>query len=399
MNGYTASKHSDKPYEWPPPVSAQMLWSFTNTAKSLPRAILELDNKGNDNVNVPQEMTLFYAGRILPYFGAFIEGAYDGVGNKFSLDHTDIRPSVKVTPWGKDLVLGITVNNAPMVQDVLNTGPAWGFPWAASDVALSPAAATVLDGGLDFQVGGTGVYAYWNNLLYAEVSLYRTARTGFHQFLGAGSVTETRVDGLAPYWRVFLQHQWKQHSLAVGTVGLITRIFPEKPSDIPNLQETRGPSNRFTDIAVDAQYQFIGKKHIVTAQSIWITEYQRLQASFAHGDTTNTQNRLNTYKLNLNYYYRTSNWGTIGGTGAFFTTWGTKDDTLYAPDRGEGSRTGKPNSNGFILEASYLPWNYTKITVQYTIYNKFNGAATNYDGFHRNASDNNTVYCLVWFVI
>jgi hypothetical protein len=32
------------------------------------------------------------------------------------------------------------------------------------------------------------------------------------------------------------------------------------------------------------------------------------------------------------------------------------------------------------------------------MYNKFNGAATNYDGFDRNASDNNTLYLLVWLV-
>jgi hypothetical protein len=265
-------------------------------------------------------------------------------------------------------------------------------------VSLTPKAATVLDGGLDFQVGGTGVYAYWNNLLYAELTLYRTARTGFHQLLGAGSVTETRVDGLVPYWRVFLQHQWKQHSLAVGTVGMITRIFPEKESEVPNLQRTSGPSDRFVDLAVDAQYQFIGKKHIVTAQTMWIHEDQTFGASFPLEGVARKYNWLETYKLNLNYYYR-SPWGTFGGTGAFFTTWGGKDDVAFAPDRGEGSRTGKPNSNGFILEASYLPWNYTKITVQYTIYNKFNGATNNYDGFHRNASDNNTIYCLVWFVI
>jgi len=406
MNGYTASKHSDKPYEWPPPLWAAFLTSFTHINKSLPNNVLELDNRANDNINFPQEIAVFYAGRILPYFGAFIQGLYDGVGNKFSLDHTDIRPSVKITPWGKDLVLGITVNNAPGVQDVLNTTPAFGFPWASSDVALTPSAQTVLDGRLDFQVGGTGVYAYWNNLLYAELTLYRTSRTGFHQLLGAGTLTDTRVDGLAPYWRVFLQHQWKQHSLAVGTIGMITRIFPGEREAIDvngnpilNLQYTSGPSDKFTDIAVDAQYQFIGKKHIITAQTIWITEFQHWQASFALGDTTNRHDRLNTYKLNLNYYYRTSNWGTIGGTGAFFATWGTKDDTLYAPNPGDGSRTGKPNSNGFILEASYLPLKYSKFTLQYTIYNKFNGATSNYDGFDRKASNNNTLFLLAWFVI
>jgi len=45
------------------------------------------------------------------------------------------------------------------------------------------------------------------------------------------------------------------------------------------------------------------------------------------------------------------------------------------------------------------PWKYayTKFSLQYVIYNKFNGSSTNYDGFGRNASGNNTLYLLAWF--
>jgi len=38
------------------------------------------------------------------------------------------------------------------------------------------------------------------------------------------------------------------------------------------------------------------------------------------------------------------------------------------------------------------------LAAQYTAYTRFNGAATNYDGAGRNASDNNTVYLLARFV-
>jgi hypothetical protein len=37
-----------------------------------------------------------------------------------------------------------------------------------------------------------------------------------------------------------------------------------------------------------------------------------------------------------------------------------------------------------------------KIVLQYTAYQKFNGASTNYDGNGRNANDNNTTYLLGW---
>ena len=101
--------------------------------------------------------------------------------------------------------------------------------------------------------------------------------------------------------------------------------------------------------------------------------------------------------MNVNYYYR-SHLGDMGGTIGYFSTTGDKDNLLYAPDPLGGNRTGKPNSNGVIFEADYLPWKEGKISLQYTMYNKFNGAHSNYDGFGRNASDNNTLFLLVWLM-
>ena len=39
-----------------------------------------------------------------------------------------------------------------------------------------------------------------------------------------------------------------------------------------------------------------------------------------------------------------------------------------------------------------------KLSLQYIIYNKFNGSSTNYDGEGRNAADNNTLYVIGWVV-
>ena len=38
----------------------------------------------------------------------------------------------------------------------------------------------------------------------------------------------------------------------------------------------------------------------------------------------------------------------------------------------------------------------TQLALQYAFYFKFNGAQSNYDGFGRNAWDNNTLYLLAW---
>jgi hypothetical protein len=42
------------------------------------------------------------------------------------------------------------------------------------------------------------------------------------------------------------------------------------------------------------------------------------------------------------------------------------------------------------------PWQNTRIGVEYTAYNRFNGGKTVYDGFGRDATGNDTLYVLAW---
>jgi hypothetical protein len=390
LTGYTMSK-SEKIYEFPPPVSGMFEGSFTHTGKPQPPGAAPFNSSGNDNVNLPQQASVFYAGKVLGKVGAFGQLTYDGVGNAFFVDNTDIRFADTAKLGGKQLVYGLSFNNNPTVQDVWNTVPAWGFPFAASSVAPTPAAAAVIDGTLASQVGGLGLYGYWNNLIYGEVNFYRTAANSYPQFLSAGTHVTSLVDGVAPYWRVYLQHQWQKHTLMAGHYGMVTSIFPAG--------QTRGPSDTFTDIAFDAQYQYITKKHRLTAATTWIHEIQNWNASFPLGNTSQSSDTLDTFRINCNYSYR-SLYGTFGGNVAFFSTSGSKDRLLYAPNPVDGSRNGLPNSDGFILQGIYIPpkWEQAKIVVQYTIYNNFNGARTNYDGNGRNAADNNTLYLLAWLM-
>ena len=39
-----------------------------------------------------------------------------------------------------------------------------------------------------------------------------------------------------------------------------------------------------------------------------------------------------------------------------------------------------------------------RVGLQYVGYTKFNGGTTNYDGFGRNARDNNTFYVVAWLM-
>ena len=51
------------------------------------------------------------------------------------------------------------------------------------------------------------------------------------------------------------------------------------------------------------------------------------------------------------------------------------------------------------LQSPAQPWMNLRLGVQYTAYDKFNGGDRNYDGFGRNASDNNTLYVFAWLAI
>lgn len=410
LGGYALSR-TGKPYELPPPLAGMMQASYTHS-KGLTPGVAPFDSahRATDKTNLPQQLSLFYGGRIYDKVGAFVQATYDGISNKIFLDMIDIRYSNNTLAWGKNLIYGLTLNNSPTVQDVWNTTPAWGFPFASSGVASTPAAGTIIDGALDQQVGGIGAYVFWNNLIYMEGTVYRTAGNGVARPLGAGTSIEQAVDGAAPYWRLAMEQRWKNHFFTIGAYGMQADIFPPG--------HRRGLTDRYTDIALDVQYQYMGTleakhmpeqmqmagmpmakagKHIVSAHATWIHENQDWKASYRLGNTANPSAFLNTFRMNMIYDYR-SRFGDIGGSIGYFSTTGKEDKRLYSSIPVDGSRTGSPNSNGVILEADYRPWKKIKISLQYVIYNKFNGARSSYDGFGRNASDNNFLYALVWLM-
>jgi hypothetical protein len=54
----------------------------------------------------------------------------------------------------------------------------------------------------------------------------------------------------------------------------------------------------------------------------------------------------------------------------------------------------------FGKQGSYgSPWANARFGLQYTGYNKFNGASHDYDGFGRNASSNNTLFVFAWLAL
>jgi len=392
-----------------PPLSIMLQISYTQLKTALPDlANVNVPGEAqNGTAGFPQQLSLFYAGKIAPHFGAFVQITYANDSGTISIDNTDLRfADTKILPNDQSLIYGVSLNNNPTVQDLWNSTPAFGFPYAASNAMVSPLAATVIDGGLAQDVAGLSVYALWNESVYAEVGAYRSAKQGVtNQLTGAagpldGTVSNV-IQGVSPYWRIAYERNWDRHSLEVGLYGADFKLLPGGSPEAP--MPLRGPFNRFKDVAEDIQYQFLGEADLVTLEATRIHETMTLDASFAAGTTAKPSNTLTTSRVWATYYHRRR----LGGTLGYFSTTGSGDPTLYPPGgpttTGASiagtvtSANGSPDTRGWIGEIDYLPWLNTKLSLQYTKYTKFNGGSGNYDGAGRNASDNDTLYLLLWF--
>ena len=411
VRGITRDKEEMLSIGQMPPISAMAQVAYTSTNKTLPESTGINGSSQNGTVSFPEAASLFYAGKIAPQLGGFIQLTYDNAANKIHIDNTDIRLAEHMPASGdRDLIFGLTLNNNPTVQDLWNTTPAFGYPYAVTNAALSPLAKTQIDGALAQSVAGLGGYLMWNESLYAELSFYRSAKQGFtHPITGAagpldGTATNV-IDGPSLYWRLAYEHQWRNNSIEFGVYGNKVELFPGGGTTPAAPASLSGPKNRFRDTGIDAQYQFISDQHLFTVAGTRIHETMNLDASFAAGTAANATNNLTTTRFWGTYYYQRK----YGATLAHFSTTGSTDALLYPsvnafavanPGAAPGiaaSANGSPDTTGWIFELNYVPWLNTKFSLQFTRYNKFNGGTSNYDGFGRDASDNNTVFLLGWF--
>jgi hypothetical protein len=337
----------------------------------------------NGTVLFPDQLSLFLGGAITPRIGSFVQVTYDPQSGTLGLDNTDIRFATNANIFSKRTIWGISLNNNPTVQDLWNSTPAWGYPFATSAVAPTPAAATMVDGTLAQNVAGISAYAFWNQAIYAEAGLYRYAPLGAVQPV---AVDESgTLDDVAPYWRLALQRVFGQSTLMVGTYGLAGSL--DVGGDSPP-----GSTDTFTDVAFDAQFfKPLGATARLSAHGTWI--HETLVPGGVLAPDQPASRKLDTYRLDAALYYRT--W--LGLTVQPFETTGTMDPVTYPEEAIDGSRIGSPASSGVTASISLIPWLNTRFVIQYTAYTKFNGSSTNYDGAGRNASDNNTLYLLTWF--
>lgn len=377
------------------PLSADLIASFTNTAKSEPAAphFSDNNNAALDNVDG------YFAGRIADHLGAFAQVSYDGIARHTSWGVLDARYAQDFALGGTSALLGLSLNNFPTVQDPWNSTYAWQFPFPATRLANEPAAFLQINGAFATQVLGTTLYTLVDNLVYLEAGGYRKLADRLQSDVGIPDPAEEHgIDGTAPYWRAALQKQIGPHYASVGVVGFA--LHAQSP------QERNVGTDNYTDLGYDATYQFAnGGSHTFNFNASYIQEHQRLFAATALGGSSTIANHLNASNISAQYAYQQ----TYSLTLAYFDTVGNTNAALYPQAPLFGSANASPDSRGYTLQLEVVPfgkfnsyarpWLNTRIGLQYTGYTRFNGGNTNYDGFGHSAADNNSLFIFVWIAI
>jgi len=394
---------------WVPPISAMAILGYTHTQAS--QDPTGSPYRSNNNL-VWSPVSFFYGGAITDHIGAFAQVTYNGppfgaqdpadpfAGYQWTWDNTDIRYADTVSLANLNVLYGISANNNPTVQDPWNTTPAWSFPYAVSNIAPGPATSTLIEGALAGHVAGAGGYLFINDFLYLELSGYKTLNYDAQTKLGADPFgAPGMIDGIAPYWRIAAEPHWGNHWLEFGAFGMSANIHPWTGATDDNgfyLNQTDSLTNRYTDTAFDAQYQYMGDNYWITLRGTYIHEDQTLDSTFASGGSDNPTATLNSLKLMAQLAYGNDN--RVVFTGQYFDTRGSSDATLYANLVSGLS----PDSNGYTFEVAYIPfisshspiwpWANARVGLQYTYYNKF-------DGDTSSAHDNNTLFAYIWFAL
>jgi hypothetical protein len=365
-----------------PPISAMIMAGTSDAAKA------NDSDSSKVSTDFPQQASLFYAGRISDNIGAYFQLTYDDQSGSIGIDNTDIRFADVASVDGHNVIYGVSLNNNPTVQDLWNSTPAWGQPFISSPAGQSPAIpGAQIEGAMAQIVAGLSAYTYIDNSLYIEAGVYRSALQGA-SVANNGNATNNIISGVAPYWRAAYEFDWGKNSWEVGTFGLSAALEnPTTPAgNAINVSLQNAPTDRFLDVGLDSQYQFIDDENQISVDARWVHENQNLAASYLEGFASNKSDRFDSANATVSYYWHRK----LGASLGIFTVSGS-NDPLYL-----GTVSGNSNSSWGTAEIDYVPWLNVKLGLQYTAFARFDGASSNYDGAGRNASDNNLLYAYLW---
>ncbi len=371
------------------------LTGYTLGERTLPLSVMGVLNANKVKVNdstqghtqdgnlIFNTASLFIAGKVTDNIGGFAQITYNNYDTlnpdnsrwtgHSGADNMDFRYADRYINDKQDLIFGLSLNNNPTVQDVWMSAPAWGPATVPGSTGAGGGTLPKLADGLGQQVAGLGAYVYWNQTVYAEITGYKTG-DGIFSFMTQGvnkdHGPQTYLKGTNPYWRLALTHAWGPHNGMLGVSGMNVKIYPDST-------DPTGPTDRYRDLSLDAQYQYLLDPHTITAQASYIHEKQNLFTNLA---AVNPSDTVNSFRAKMSYVYQAK----YGATLSYFDV--------------HGSTNNNPNTDtrGWTPEIFWTPLQYVRIGLQYTLFDKVNGLSGNTDGAGRNAKDDNTLLFYVW---
>ncbi|MDE2076053.1 MAG: cytochrome C [Burkholderiales bacterium] len=424
LTGYTIGQRTALP------LSAMVVESMSSVANTFKSDNPSVDFARND-MAILATGSLFAGGKITNNLGAFVQVTRDpfatvnstgGYQGKTKMDNADIRYADRVVDGTNDFIWGVSLNNNPSVSDPWNTAAAW----MQYVPVPSPTSSSFIDGtapypsfGAGANIAGLTAYGFLNQSWYGEAGLYKSATGALHVMAaGLGAADLTRLKGAAPYWRLAWNKQWDAYSLMLGAAGMHSKVYVN-PLDMSDPNNT----DRWHDLTLDAQLQYLLDPHAFTAQLAIHRQRHGYPPSAANQPSpfvdasgqplanSNSSDTITQIRAKLSYVYQ-ARYGTSlslftqnGTTNTANQTSGfdptsmtiTSDPNAGAPStRVGGNLSGNPGVTGQTLEVFMMPIQYIRIGAQYTNYSRYNGASHNYDGFGRNASDNNSIFVYLW---
>ena len=347
----------------------------------------------------------FNAANTTPLFGSQGVQAGSKVGGNSYLDASEIRYARKILLGGNKAVVGVTLNNAPTVQDLWKISPVNGYPFMSSNLLSAWGTgqfgpATMIDGGLNSQAAGVGVYTMLDDTLYAELAGYTRSSA-----ISVAGPDNTVSNSINPYWRLAYNSVQGARSFMLGTFGMISNLTGDQ-------NVTGSSGGKYTDIGLDFEYQHITDEHSWSTRMTYIAEQVDWDAqAVANLNHDTNHGQLNTLKAKVSYDYKRQ----LGAHVFSFYTDGNTDNNYWtynqnvvggACDQTGNSQlafcsvNGSPKTSGYGFEFYYAPIPNVHIALQQTFYNNFMGGPTfvdNSSGNMRAARDNNLTYVYAVF--
>ncbi|HET8871142.1 MAG TPA: cytochrome C, partial [Aquabacterium sp.] len=424
MTGYTLGKRTDLP------LSAMVVASMSSVANTTKSDSPRTDFSRNDAA-ILATASLFAGGKIGDNVGAFVQITHDPYASlsdsgryqgKTQMDNVDLRYADRVIEGPTDFIWGVSLNNNPSVSDPWNTAPAW----MQYVPVPSPTSSAFIDGntpypgyGAGSNIAGLTAYGFLNQSWYGEAGVYKSATGPLHVMgAGIGAADQVRLKGLNPYWRLAWNKQWNAYSLMLGASGMHSKVYAD-PLDTSDSSTT----HHFHDLTLDAQLQYLLDPHAITAQLVVDRQRHGYPPSIANQPATfvdasgqplantNSTDTSTLVRAKLSYVYQ-ARYGTSlslfnlkGTTNTLNQSSGfdpssntiTSDPSAAAPSvRVTGNLSGNPGITGQTIEVFMMPIQNIRIGAQYTNYSRYLGESHNYDGFGRNASDNNSLFVYLW---